>query len=241
MDRRVKSILSAACIALFTLGNVRADTTVTVNPGAAWLGFMNVWDLPGAGNYPPNLGGYVFGSGWGTADLRATFAGPTLTLAPNTIGDPDPFWYLSTGNFSIGNKIMDANMYVQDPDGTHTGITLTFTGIVTANTMGAVNPLGDGWTAVAFIKDFAPDFSSFVQSTVTLPVGVFSVSLLTINDPLRHVQYGFEMLGPCVWATDSELASYGDIQITAIPEPSSIGLALTGLLSLVAFAWKRRA
>ena len=42
---------------------------------------------------------------------------------------------------------------------------------------------------------------------------MFSVSLDTINDPARHIQYGFETVGPCVWATDPVLASYGNVQI----------------------------
>jgi hypothetical protein len=42
---------------------------------------------------------------------------------------------------------------------------------------------------------------------------VFSISLDTINDPARHIQYGFETVGPCVWASDTALAGYGNIQV----------------------------
>jgi len=37
------------------------------------------------------------------------------------------------------------------------------------------------------------------------------VSLPTVNDPGRHVQYGFQMTGVCVWITD--VAPYGTIVI----------------------------
>jgi hypothetical protein len=236
MKKLLKVILSVACSALFTLDSARADLTVTVDPSpgfSGWLGFMNVFEIP------QNGGGFVFGSPWGTADLVATFSGPVLTLSPNTINDPNPFWYISTGNFSIGNKTMDANMFVEI--GSLPGQTLTFEGLVLANTLvGNVNPLGNGWTAVAFIRDFASDFSSFNQVTAPLNAGTFSISLATVNDPTRHVQYGFNVNGPDVWATDSELPGYGNIQVTAIPEPSSLGLALTGLLGSVAFGWKKR-
>jgi hypothetical protein len=236
MDRRVKVILSAACITLFTLGSVSADLSVTVDPApgySGWIGYMNVSEIP------QNGGAYVFGSGWGTADLKAVFTGPVLTLSENNVGDPNPFWYTPSGGpGAIGNKMMDASMYVEI--GSLPGQTLTFDGTVLANSLlGQTDALGNGWTSVAFIKDFAPDYSSFVSTTVSLAsLGNFSISLATVNDPARHVQYGFETIGPDVWATDAGL--FGDIQITAIPEPSSIVLVMTGLMGFVAFAWKRR-
>ncbi len=208
-----------------------ASSTVSVSPGT-WFGFMNVFEIP------QNGGGYVFGSGWGTADLSANFqnmgnpGGPVLVLSPNTINDPSPFWYQPSGGpGSVGNKTMDANFY-NETTGVFTGQTLTFKGSVLANTLvGHVNQLGNGWTAVAFIKDFAPDYSSSVSVTAPLTPGNFSINLNLINDPNRHVQYGFEVVGPDVWSTD--VGPYGNIQV--VPEPSSIALiGLAGLGALVA-------
>jgi hypothetical protein len=170
----------------------------------------------------------VFGSSWGTADLTAVFSGPVLTLGPNTIGDPNPFWYTPSGGpGSVGNKIMDANMYIE-PAGSLPGQTVTFSGNVLSNTLfGHVDANGNGWTSVAFIKDFAPDYSSSVSITVPLNPGPFSISLPTINDPARHVQYGFQTIGPDVWITD--VGPYGNIQV--IPEPGSLLLiGFAGLL-----------
>ena len=91
----------------------QADTIVTVDPAASWQGFMNVSEIPSHG------GGYAFGSGWGTADLTAVFSGPVLTLGPNTVNDPNPYWYTPSGGpGAMGNKIMDASMYVEKPAGT---------------------------------------------------------------------------------------------------------------------------
>ena len=209
--------------------SLAADVNVSVDPGAGWVGFMNVFDLPSNG------GAYQFGSSWGTGDLTATFGGPVLQLGPNSIGDPNPYWYTPAGGpGATGNKIMDANMYVE-PAGSLPGVNVVFSGIVLSNTLtGSVDPLGNGWTSVAFIKDFAPDFSSSVTVTIPLSAGPFSISLATVNDPTRHVQYGFETIGPDVWVTDA--GQYGNVQLIA-PEPTS--LALIGLSGLMLIRIRR--
>ena len=218
MKRR---ILLAMALAGFVGMAAQADLTVGVDSNAAWIGYMNVSDLP------QNGGAYQFGSSWGTADLTAVFSGSTLTLGPNTIGDPAAYWYTPSGGpGSVGNKIMDASMYVEY--GALPGQKLTFSGNVLSDTLTLLNNSSNydantnGWTAVAFVKDFASDYSSFNVSTVPLAPGAFSVSLDTVNDPTRHVQYGFEVIGPDVWATD--VGPYGTVQIQAIPEPATIGL-----------------
>jgi hypothetical protein len=214
------------CAVLGAVVSVKA-ATVGVDPSAPWTGFMNVFEIP------QNGGAYVFGSSWGPADLCANWSVSALTLSPNTIGDPNPFWYSPSGGpGAIGNKTMDANMYVE-PVGSLPGQTVTFTGNVLANTLfGQVNQLGNGWTSVAFIKDFASDYSSSVSVTAPLVNGVFSISLNSINDPARHIQYGFETIGPDVWITD--VGQYGSIQIEAVPEPSTIALAGLGAAALLA-------
>jgi len=215
---RVTALLLTAVSPLIAASTSDAAAIVTVDSSAPWQGFMNVFEIPAHG------GGYVFGSGWGTADLVATFSGATLTLAPNSVNDTSSFWYTPSGGpGATGNKTMDANMYVQS-DGPLSGQNVTFTGVVLSNSL--VSP----YTSVAFIKDFAPDFSSNVTTTVPLSPGVFSISMNTINDPARHVQYGFETIGPDVWITDAP--AMGNVQVTAIPEPTSlafVGLALLGL------------
>lgn len=201
MLRNCARIVAAAAAVVCVSSSANA-ITFTVDPAANWLGYMNVFTLPTPGN---QVGDFVFGSPWGTADLCATFNSSTLTLSPNTIGDPNEFWYTPSGGpGSTGNKIMDANMYIE-PAGSLPGQSVTFTGTVLSNT------LTSSHTSVAFIKDFAPDFSSFNTITVPLTPGTFSITLDTVNDPARHVQYGFETIGACVWVTD--VAPYGKVQI----------------------------
>ena len=194
---------------------------------------MNVFNTGAPGYGIAGAGGFVFASGWGTPDLKASFSGPTLTLSANTIGDPNPFWYTPSGGpGAVGNKIMDANFY-QEFTGSLSGTTVNFTGSVLSDTlaMGPVDAAGHGWTSVAFIKDFAPDYSSFVTATVALPPGLFTVSLATIADPARHVQFGFETIGPDVWAGDP--LSIPSVVLTAVPEPTALALAGLGAAALL--------
>jgi hypothetical protein len=217
---KTSSILFAALFSGATAMSATAAVTYTVDPGAAWIGYMNVFNLPSAG------GAFQFGSTWGTADLSASFSGPTLALTPNTIGDPNPYWYSPSGGpGAVGQKIMEANFYIQPADGTLNGQQITFTGQVVSNTLTTAH------TAIAFIKDFAPDYSSFVETTVALTPGVFSISLTALNDPARHIQYGFTTKGVNVWVTDVD--PFGKVSVTAVPEPSALLLGLLGLGAMV--------
>ena len=193
-------VLGALAACALSAVAARADVTVTVDPAAIKNGYMNVYNLPIDG------GGFQFASGWGTLDLTATYSGNDLTLGPNCIGDPNAFWYIGGGAPGHpGNKIMEANMYAE-PAGSLPGQTVTFTGNVLTNTLTSAH------VTIAFIKDFAPDFSSFNVVSVPLPAsGSFTLSLATVNDPARHVQYGFQMTGVNVWVTD--LAPFGSVTI----------------------------
>ena len=220
-SRLLKAIALVGSSILASTSAYAAQSSFTVDPGANWLGFMNVYELPSNG------GGFVFASGWGTADLTATFSGNVLTLGPNTIGDPHPFWYVGGGGPGAqGNKTMEANMYVED--NSIFGNEVTFHGTVLANTF--VSP----YATTAFIRDFAPDYSSFNFVSVPLTPGNFSITLQTDPTPGRHVQYGFTTTGPNVWITDT--GPVGNAQITAtvvVPEPATIGvLALAGIGAL---------
>ena len=206
MKSRLHSFVLMAVVAMAL--PAKADVTLNIDETANWLGYMSVTELP------VNGGAFVFGSSWGPADLQASFNGPVLTLAPNIINDPDPFWYIGGGGpGSPGNKIMDANMYVEPEGGVLAGQNVTFTGTVVGNTLTSAH------TAVAFIKDFAPDYSSVNLVTAPLVNGTFSITLATDPDPARHVQYGFQMVGENVWATD--VAPFGSVQVqSTAPSPN---------------------
>jgi len=207
--------------------SVVSSITVGLDSTKPWQGYMNVFETP---QDPTAPSGFVFGSGWGTADLRAAFSGNTLTLRPNIINDPAPFWYVDTNSPSIGNKIMEANFYVE-PAEFWANIPVTFSGkVVVSSLASSMNPTNNGWTILAVIKDFASDYSSSdVTSAPITANGDFSISYTPGPDTLRHLQYGFVVTGPCVWPTDPVLASYGSIVVVpTIPTAPRITASLSG-------------
>lgn len=220
---RISTVLCAGM--LLTPAAMAANVGVD-DSSAPWLGFMNVFNLPADG------GDYQFGSPWGLGDLVANFDDgvPSITMSPNTIGDPDPYWYQGGGGpGAAGNKIMEANLYQQVDDGSLSGTTVTFSGYVLSNTFTAAHD------AKIFIRDFASDFSSSVDLFVDATPGAFSISMDTIADPTRHVQWGFQVKGVNVWVTDT--APFGNVVFSSIPTPASF--ALLGLGGVVATRRRR--
>jgi len=188
-------------------GAANAQVNVTVDPATMTFGYMHVWDLP------ENGGAYQFGSGWGPADLTAVFAGPQLTLGPNTIGDPNEYWYQCVGGAlppdcggpgAPGHKIMGANGFAEVNDGSLNGQTLIFSGTVVSNT------LTEAHTVQAFIKEFDPGWGLISETYVDLTLGSFSVTR-AIDAGAAVVQYGTVMTGVNVWVTD--VGPFGTIVI----------------------------
>jgi hypothetical protein len=228
------------CALIGAAVNLNAQT-VTVDPGTLTLGYMNWFNVGGPGYGIAGAGAYASGSSWGTADLVSSFSGTTLTLSPNVINDASSYWYTPAGGpGAVGNKIMDANLY-NESTGVYVGQTLNFTGDVLASsllTLGNVNQIGNGWTSVAFIKDFVPNYSSSTSVTAPLVNGVFSISMLTSANPGDHIQYGFETIGPDVWATD--VAPFGSITVVPVPEPTTLALAGLGAVTALSFIRRRK-
>jgi len=232
-----KSIVLVGAMALAAVA--QADVTVGVDndSSATWLGYMNVFELDGTT--------YAFGSSWGVPDLTAVFddGAGTLTLGPNTIGDPNEYWYQggrpgedpldpndNGGPGAAGNKIMDASLYQQVDGGLYSGTTVTFNATILANTFTAAHG------TKMFIKDFDAGYGSFNEMIIDITApGDYSISLATLADPTRHVQWGFITRGVNVWATDVD--PFGNVVVATVPTPASA--ALIGLGGLVACRRRR--
>lgn len=163
-----------------------AQTQVTVDGSATWVGFANVFETDANG------GGFVFNSGWGVDAIKSTIgvSENTVTLQPNfnTYADnpTDPFWVDQTT--LEGNKVFEGNTFIEDA--TLIGQELTFTGMVDSNT------LSNEYEAVAFIKVFNADFSVVKQETAALVAGeAFVINYTNVEGADAIVQYGFTVTG----------------------------------------------
>jgi hypothetical protein len=184
----------------FTMGVV-AQNSVSVDAGAAWLGYANIFD--------PATGDFVFGEPWGVPDIKTVVdAGAgTLTLQPNfntyAANPTDPFWVDQTTG--LGAKIFEGNSYIED--NSLAGVELTFSGNVNSNT------LDGAYDAVAFIKVFNANYSVLKQATVPLNGANFEVVFTDVN-PAEDavVQYGFQIIG--LNANPDDEATLGSVVVS---------------------------
>lgn len=243
MKTRMKHLaLMVLAAAAFCGGTAQmnAQVSVKVDSTLPWAGFVNVWQTDGTS--------YVFGSAWGTADLRAAFIptnspsgwplnnGLVLQANTGTYNTNDVFWNNPDGTC---NKVLEANFY-RDVGTAFAGQTVTFTGTVVSNNLPA--PSGGavtGWECVAFIKEFTSTYGFVGITTVPLTPGSFTVSM-----PIGagHVaQYGFYVKGPNVAPNSADaLRSVGilvedaDPAITSQPKDVTMTTGNTTNLSVTA-------
>lgn len=182
---------------------VSAQTEVTIDGSATWIGFANVFETPANG------GAFVFNSGWAVEDIKSTIGSDdTVTLQPNfnTYADnpTDPFWVDQTT--LEGNKVFEGNTFIEDA--TLVGSELVFTGDVQSNT------LSGEYEAYAFIKVFNADFSVLKEQTADLIAGeTFEINYTNVEDTDAVVQYGFVVIG--VNANPADEAALGNIVVGA--------------------------
>lgn len=217
LSKHLVSFLLVCGIQIATTLQGSAQVAVTVNNANPWSGFMNVYDLAGGSAQ----GGYLWGSSWAIADLRATISGPTLTLSPNVSQwlPSDSYWV----NAGQPNKWMEANFYV-DVGTDFAGKSVTFSGDTIANTL--VSP----YSSVAVIKEFGPGYSWIGMTTVAL-VGGSPFSVTRDIGAGNIAQYGFLTQGPN--ADPATVASWGVVSLVVVPEPTSLSLLGFGILGLI--------
>ena len=172
-------------VLLSTAFMTNAQNTVVADASAEYLGYANVFETIANG------GAFVFGSGWGVADLKSVVdAGAgTVTLQPNfnAYNADDAFWVDPVTG--LGNKQFEGNTFIENNTNL-IGSELTFTGGVAAYT------LDPAYVAIAFIKVFNADFSVLKIETAPLVAGQdFSITYTNVEPEDTTIQYGYQVLG----------------------------------------------
>lgn len=178
-------------IFLLTAGFGFSQNTVTLDVNDTWNAYLNFFDNPA--DPTPDCaatGGFCFGNSWGFGDAVGAVGASSLTITPNvnTYNDNpgDAYWRNNEGAGPDGNKIVEANFYVE-PGASFNGVDLTFTANITGFT------IDSRYTVVAFIKTIGgTDLNKAVTLTGT---GVFSVSATGAELASGIVQFGFALIG----------------------------------------------
>jgi len=174
---------------------VHASVTKNVSASAATMTNPYLYDT--------TFGGAA--NGGGLPSLNASYSGTTLTFAPSTYGSIEGDNYVAT--------LYDTDASL--PGNAYAPSRIVFTGNCLSSTLDA------GYTAVAFIRDFAADYSSSTTASVPLTNGQpFSVEL-TCDDSTHHIQWGFEMSGVAV-ANNSSLGNV-QLAVAAAAQPVNLG------------------
>lgn len=186
--------------------DINFDLNYEAGDMTSWVGFMNVFNLPP----PDGDSAFQFASGWGTGDLVAEDnMDGTVTLKPNRINDTaNPYWQ---SGMLRGNKIMDANFYVQDD--ALRGSNFTFHFSIGSNSLNNTGLGSYDFAVTAFIKVFTADYSSVIDSDIldirSLGAGDYSVTMdatgYTVDE---HIQFGFQFIGPNIAIDPSFDAQY---------------------------------
>lgn len=198
--KKTLQLVAVLFFALLGTQNGIAQNSVSVNGGATWLGYANVFLTDGST--------FQFGSAWGVADLKSVVnvGANTVTLYPNfnTYNAADPYW----SNGAVGNKVFEANTFVEN--NALAGQVLTFSGNVTSNT------LNSAYTAVAFIKGLNPatGYSTDVFVSAPLVAGQpFSITTDAAIPAGLVVQYGFTVKG--LNANPAQEAALGNVVVAS--------------------------
>jgi len=231
MEKRGKLIVGLAWLGMFTLSTATASmANVLANPGfeanaSAGQAATNVvsgWTLGGPANsaltssQPPD----PVHSGVGSLQLTAN-GGFSVPVAWQTfVASPGQTWDFQ--GFGLVTNVLPANAtfgllkIIWDDASTNdlqAGTVLIGTGV------GPANP---GIESAHVDSTTTPNTWKFMEAEGVAPANTAFVRLFVLN---------VDQSAAKIW--------FDDLNAVLVPEPSTIGMALTGLLGLVVFGWKK--
>ncbi len=215
--------LALAGIAAMGMSTASAQTNITVDANANWVGGMLCFD--NTDTQP-----YLWYSDWAIADVKTekNTTDNTLTLYPNynTYDATNAYW----SNGAMGNKILEGlTMVIDDALATQQ---FTFTATVTSFT------LSDQYTPRMFVKTFDANWGVLNETYAAITgAGTFSIPYnATMYTGAAHVQYGFSVRG--LNANPADMNQLGNLVVTAgTPEvPQGTEVTISATSPVVAYA-----
>jgi hypothetical protein len=246
----MKKVLSLVAVAVATSS---AFAQFTVFSDIEWGIFVNAFNT--------SDDSLAFGFEYGTTGIngsfsQASFAGPVLTLGPNTEiydsnltsngGNPDPAWM--DVNTLQPNKFIETSTFLQlVPQPVGETFSFSWETLSTGLAGPQGTPTNDSTTTASYdifgymiVLDPNDNFATVASDVVPLSVGIQSVSITvpsTTIDGDNIVEFGFRVRGNILSGTDPIGGAFASV--TAVPEPSTYAL-IGGLLALGIVRYRRR-
>ncbi|NDV61909.1 PEP-CTERM sorting domain-containing protein [Puniceicoccales bacterium CK1056] len=226
-----------ASLAGLVTSSLSAQLNFTVDPGAAWNGFVNTFSVADDS--------FQFGFGYGDfPNAQSTFSGSTLSLGANKgiydVEAANPVW--------VNQTTGDPELYIeyafyQEVVGAAIGTTVNFD----FETITQGLPAGYSVVAFAAVLDGFVTWATTQLETAPLVSGVTDSLSLVVASPgtgTPVVQAGFRVTGPIQPSLDEFFnpnpltLQYATVQ-TPVPEPSTYAVLL-GFAALGLVIYRRR-
>jgi Fibronectin type III domain len=222
-----KNLLTLLFLASVISGPLQSTAQAQVTGASTplgWTAWVSAFDIGSDGG----VGGYLFGSAWGVADLKTTITGSynqNVVLKPNYncyANNPgDVFWRNNGGQGPGGAKYLDANTLYERPI---TRIDQTKP-LVFSGTINSYN-LSNAYTVTSFIKVWnGSNWNTPVTSTskvLSKTDTQFSISLPALSASYTTtsswvVQAGFSVVGINANPADEALLGNVNTTVTSVP------------------------
>jgi len=224
MRKNLLTLLFLTSVFSATLQTAAHAQVTGASTPLGWTAWVSAFDIGSDGG----VGGYLFGSAWGVADLKTTITGSynqNVVLKPNYncyANNPGSvYWRNNGGQGPGGNKYLDANTLYERPI---TRIDQTKP-LVFSGTINSYN-LSNAYTVTSFIKVWnGSNWNTPVTSTskvLSKTDTQFSISLPALSASYTTtsswvVQAGFSVVG--INANPADEATLGSVNTTVTSVP----------------------
>lgn len=235
-------LFAPAAVSLADLVNVDIDTSGIGSPSAGTYSGTaaaggGTWNSFNVTQYPNNHESGILVNSEGNATSAAFGTDVKITLGPSGFNGHD---WLSGGVPNWGTDLVCDGLYTMGSTSS-TGGSWTISGLVAGTNydLYLYGQAGDTYGNTTNVK------IGEVTKTSTNP-GTPLLSVSTYLEDRNYVKFssvaadGSGTISALVWDASGSAGMFNGFQISEIPEPGTLALLATGLLGLLAYAWRKR-